>query len=95
MISLTTAFTDCPMSLAGYHGFISLPKVAVAGGTLAMEGRQGLPKCSSPVARAIADMHPNNLTGVSVDGEPNPLFFPFVADKGPGLITFHRQAPFF
>jgi hypothetical protein len=42
----------------------------------------------------IADVHADNLTGVSVDGQPNLLLVPFVAHKRSGFITFHRQAFF-
>jgi hypothetical protein len=95
VISLTTIFANGPMSLARQHRFISFPAVAITDSTLTINGRQGLPERSSSCSGAIADMHPHNLTGVSIDGEPNPLLIPFMADKRPSLITFHRQAPFF
>lgn len=46
-------------------------------------------------ASGIAGMHPDNLSGASIDGESNLLFVAFVAYKGPSLVTFHRQALFF
>jgi hypothetical protein len=83
------------MTLAGQHGFVSLLKVAVADGALSINRRQRLPKRSCPGSGAITNMHPDNLTGIAVDGEPNPLFVAFVADQGPSLVTGHRQVPFF
>jgi len=86
----TVVFANCPMSLARECGFISLLKVAVGYSTLAIDRWQGLPERSGSCSGAIADMHPDNLTGISIDGEPNPLLVPLIADKRPGLITFHR-----
>jgi hypothetical protein len=90
VVGLTALLADRPMPLAGYHGFVGLPKITVTDRALPIDRWQRTPQGTGTVAATITDMHPNNLTGISIDGEPNPLLVPFFADKRPGLITFHR-----
>lgn len=91
---LSARFADGPMAFRRQHAGVRIPKIAVADGTLAINGWQRFPQ--GPGCRFITgtDGDPDNFSCVAVKGQPHPLFVPFVAHKRPPFITFDGQPSF-
>ena len=87
MTGLPGFFTYGSMSLARQNGLIRLPKVGIADSTLTIDRRYRLPESFGSFAAAVSHMHAHDLTSLSVNRQPNPLFVTFIAHKWPRLIT--------
>ena len=95
MIGLATVFPDRPMPFRWQNAGICLPKVGVADGTLAVDGRDRRPQPACGCFGPCPDCHANDFTCVAIDGQPDPFLFSFGADERPQLITFQNQLPLF
>jgi hypothetical protein len=42
----------------------------------------------------VADVHPDYIASLGIEGKPHPLLVAFVADKWPQFIHLHRQTAF-
>ncbi len=91
MIGLSGFFTDGVMAFGWKYVFIGRPEIRIADGTLSINGWQGFPECLRPLVASIPDMDPDNLAGIPVDSQPNPLFVITIFDKRPQFVTLDGQ----
>jgi hypothetical protein len=94
MTGLTTLLSDRTMAFRWQDCGIRLPKIGVADGTLAIEGRQRSPQSAYAGFGPRSDRHTDNFAGLAVKSQPNPLLTSFLANIRPEFITFQNQAPF-
>lgn len=83
------------MPLGGQDPLICFPGIGVDHSALAIDGRQRVPKHLSTLSASIADVNPNDFSGVGIEGESDPLFVSLVVHKRPEFIALHPQWLFF
>src|SRR5262245_37823238 len=79
--SFTRFFTDSSMPLGTKNGGISLPKISVAHGTLAVDTRQGIPQTLCPRFIPWSDKTANYQARFDIQSQPYPLFITFRANE--------------
>lgn len=89
VVGLTALLAHGTMAFGREHRPIRLPEVAVANGTLPIDGRQRGPKPAGNLTVSCANRDADDLAGVPVQGKPHPLLLALVSDKGPQLDTFY------
>ena len=70
---------------------IRFPKVGIARGPLPIDIGQRIPECLGTFGATITDMNADNFSGVTVNGEPNPLFLLFISDERPHFVALDSQ----
>lgn len=88
-------FASWTVPLCGQRRSIRGPKIGVDHGTLAIQRWERFPEFLGSRLIPLPNRDTDNLTGVSIQGQPQPLLVRFFLDKRPTFVTFHRQSPFF
>jgi len=95
MVRLSTVLSHRPMAFRRQDRRVRIPNIALRHRTLAVDRRQRRPQLL--ICRLVTgtnrDSH--DFTGVAVEGQPDPLRIPFVANKRPHLVTRDGQSAFF
>ena len=74
-------FTDRLMPFAGNDRDIGFPKICIHLGTLAIDRWNGLPERPRRFPRTVTDVAADDLSGLGIKGQPNPLCVPFRIDE--------------
>ena len=88
MVGLTALLVNGTVPFGGDDCRVSCPKIRVTGGTLPIHAGKGCLQLVGRGLRPAANGDANNLTGCSVEREPNPLLPLFLANERPEFITF-------
>ena len=91
MIGFPGFFTYSAMALGGNYGFVRRPKIGITDRALPINGWQRRPEGLSAFPAAIPDMDPDDLAGIAVDRQPNPLFIIAVLNERPQFVTLDGQ----
>jgi len=95
VIGLSARFPDRTVPFGWQRGGIRFPKIALRHSALTIDGRQRRPQLAGRGFIACANRDSHDFTGVAVERQPDPVFVPFVPDKGPHLVACDRQSAFF
>jgi hypothetical protein len=88
-------FSNRMVALGRQHGCIRGPKIGVAHGALAIEGRERLPQSCCTAAVTRTNETTNNQTRFNIKGKPHPLLVLLFPDKRPQFVALNCQLPFF
>ena len=91
----TRCYTAWPMAFAGQHRCIGRPEIGIRDRTLTIHGRQRVPEFLRGGLITLANGNTDDLAGVPIQVQPDPLLRRFFLDKGPQFVTFQGQSPFF
>ena len=83
------------MAFAGQNGGIGRPEIGIRDRTLTIHGRQRVPEFLRGGLIALANGDTDDLAGVPIQCQPDPVLRRFLLDKGPQFVTFQGQSPFF
>ena len=72
--------------------FVSTPPVRVEARLLAVDSRDFPPQPACAAPRAVTDVESDHLSGLCVDGNPDPLLVGLAAHETPQFIGFRFQA---
>jgi hypothetical protein len=95
MIGLTTLLADRAVPFGRQDHAVGLVEIAVADGTLSIDWREAVPQCLRSDVVACSDRNPDNLSGLAIQRQPEPLLIALTPNERPQLIAFQNQAPLF
>src|SRR5258706_8558655 len=72
--------------------FISLPRVSMESRLFAILPWDAVPELSCALARAVADVEGDDLSGFNVNRNPDPLLVLFALDEAPHFIGLRLQS---
>jgi hypothetical protein len=74
---------------------VSFPVVGIKGGVLPIKGRSPAPPSACAAARAVADIKSDDLSTLSIEGDPDPLLVGLASNETPQLIGLRlKSEPF-
>ena len=88
-------FAAWSMAFAGQNGGIGGPEVGIGDRTLTVHGGQRGPQRLRGGLIPQPNRDTDNFTGVTIQGQPNPLWCLLGLDKRPEFVAFERQWAFF
>lgn len=87
-------FAAWTVAFAGQDSGIGGPKIRLCDRTLAVHRRQQVPQLLRRGLIARPKCHTDNVAGVAIQGQPEPLLMPFGFDKRPEFVAFEGQSAF-
>ena len=85
----TLGSRDMPLLWDDVH--IRLIMVSVKGGLFPVGGRYFVPQLPGAAFASVADVESDDLAGLDIQGDPDPLLVVLVADKAPQLVDLGGQ----
>src|SRR2546425_5704036 len=74
------------------HVFVSLPVIGRKRGVLAVAAWNPSPELACTLPAAVANIEGDDLFGLRINGDPDPLLVRFAADETPHFIGFRFES---
>ena len=91
VIGQARALDSRDMALLRDDVFIRRIMIRVKGGLFPIGRRYFIPQLPSAVLASVADVESDDLAGLDIQGDPDPLLVVLIADKAPQLVNLGGQ----